>query len=698
MKNNKAAAILFFFMLLPPGGIFAQADAAAVRKLYGEGVQEYRQENYYRAIELYKEALHQSPAYLDPLRGLAEAYFMLGEYREALHWCEEALRYDKNSLVLKTLKARIYIGLGEYGPAENLFREVLAVEPYNFEAQFGMAELDIVRGRTVQARLWYEKAMDLQPGNRRAILSLALVYEAAGRLEKAEELVKLALHHYPANYMVQYLAGKHYMSRGKLAKAEMHAKKALALKHHFPEATLLVSTIYLRQGNFENVVKTVEELIKTHGDNHLLWYTLGAAYENTGSIVKSLNAYSRVLRIRPDDEIARIAVENLVTREYGPEAPERTRLGEYHFQKGRTLQSRNYYQPALEEYRRGLLLAPFSKEGRVLQAEVFKAFGYYEKYLSELLILENEGLADNRVRDEIEIYTSFLDDEVSDRWGVRQYPSPLGESGGGGDERRLLDRSKNQFPVLFFFDGNATKTEHPLSEEKIAAYFLRNLRGGEKIGPAAEEERPHRYTGFAEAFRLAREKNSDFFLVFSYRENGRAFSAECELYNSATGSSIRSYRVFRTGNDKVKNAVGKLSEYIDASLPLRGLLIDKKFDTAAINLGRTDGIEPEMQFRIVETAAVTINPENLKFSYPDDSILGTFTVTETDELISEGTLESAIFFDLINPGDTVLPAPEVTEEDPEEQTEGVQEEEQQEEEQMRRTKNIDLYREILKIQ
>ncbi len=687
MKNN-TAAFLFFFMLFPAAGIFAQADAAAVTKLYEDGFQEYEQENYYRAIELYKEALHHSPAYLDPLRGLAKAYFMLEEYGEALHWCEEALRYDKNNLVLKTLKARIYIGLGEYGPAENLFRDVLAVEPYNFEAQFGMAELDIVRGRTLQARLWYEKAMDLQPGNRRAILSLALVYEAAGNLEKAEELVKLALHHYPANYMVQYLAAKHYMSGGQIPKAEMHAKKALALKQNFPEATLLLSTIYLRQGNFENVVETVDELMKTHGDNHLLWYTLGVAHEHTGSIDKSRNAYSKVLRIRPDDEIARIAIEDLVMREYGPEAPERTLLGEYHFQKGRTLQSRNYYRQALEEYRRGLLLAPFSKEGLTLQADVFKAFGYYEKYLSKLLLLEAEGLADTRIRDEIEIYTSLLDDEVSDRWGIRQYPAPLGENGGGEDKRILIDRSTNRFSVLLFFDGDATQTEHPLSEEKIADYFFSFLREKDKIDLSLEEGRPYRYTEFAGAFRLARESNSDFFLVFSYRENGRAFSAECELYNSATGSSIRSYRVFRTGNDKVKNAVGKLSEYIDASLPLRGLLIDKEFDTAVVNLGRTDGIEPEMQFRIVETEAVRINPENLEFTYPDESILGTFTVTETDELLAEGTLESAIFFDLINPGDTILPVPEQDEAVSDEQTE----------EEVRRTKNIDLYREILKIQ
>ena len=697
MKRKLTAIFVLSLAILPAAGLYAQADAASVQELYNEGYNEYRNENYYRAIELYKMALQLSPSYLDPLRGLAESYFMLGEYREALNWCIEALRYDKNNLVLKTLQARILIGLQAYEQAEQLFREVLEVEPYNFEAQFGMAELDIVRGRTLQAQLWYEKAMELRPENRRAILSLALVYEAAEELEKAEELVKLALHHYPSGYMVQFLAGKLYLKKGELQKAEMHIKKALALKKYFPDATLLLSTIYLQQEQYAQVVETIEKLLQEHRNNHLLWYTLGVAYERNNHTAKSLQAYARTLRIRPDDEIARIAIENLVMTEYSPDAPERERYAEYHFQKGKTLQKRNYFQQALEEYRRGLLLAPFSKEGRELYAEIFKAFGYYDKYLSELKILQDEGLADNRIRDEIEIYSSLLDDEISDKWKIRQYPDPL-QNGTESDEMHLLDQSGNKFSFLLFYDPDATETGHPLSTEDITDYFYSELQYEKKIQLFNGIEK---HTGFSTSFQKSRQRQSDFFIIFTYRENGRAFSAECELYNGATGSKIRSFRVFRTGNDKVKRAITRLSEYINAALPFRGRLMDKEFDTAVINLGRYDGIEPEMQFNIIETGKVELNPENLEFSYPDDSVLGTFTVTATDELISEGTLESALFFDLINPGDTVVPVEETEESEDEAGPEEEQAQEQEEEaasEEAERSANLDLYREILKIQ
>lgn len=691
---NRKKALLFLVLLLS-FTIFslpAQSDAASVKELYNLGAEAQGEEDYFRAIELYKMALQMSPSYLDPMRGLAESYFLLGEYREALKWCIEAVGYDKNNLVLKTLQARILIGLGQYDQAEELFNEVLLVEPYNFEAQFGLAELNIVRGRTLQAQMWYEKAMNLRPKNRRAILSLALVYEASEQIEKAEELVKLALHHYPSSYMVQYLAGRHYFNRNELDRAEIHAKKALALKKSFPEAMLLLGMIFLHQGNYGEVIETVGELLKTDQNNYLLWYTIGVAYENTNQISQCINAYSKVFRIRPDDEIARISLENVLLNRFDPDAPERLKYAEYHFSKGKTLQERNYYQKALEEYRRGLLIAPFSKEGRKLYAEIFKAFGYYEKYLSQLLILQSEGFEDNYISDEIEIYQSLLDDEVSDKWAVQQYPGPLG-SPGSETENKLLDQRENRFTLQLFYDKDEVETNHPLSEPNITAYFYDFLKNERKVNLLDEV---YEYTGFSDAFRLARSSGSHFFLVFSYRENERAFSGKCDLYNSATGGIIKTFRVFRTGNDKVKNSMERLSAYINEDMPIRGKIVDKEFDTALINLGRANGIRPEMEFVIVQTEEVIINPETLEPSYPDESILGTFTVTDVDELVAEGTITTSVFFDLINPGDTVLPI--IPEEETEEDTAEDGEQEEQSSETERGPGNLDLYREILKIQ
>lgn len=691
----KARVVFLLILLMAPLCLLpAQSDAASVQELYRRGLEAYERENFYRAIEMYKTALQMSPAYLDPLRGLAESYFMLGEYREALQWCVEALRYDKNNLVLKTLEARILIGLGEYERAEELFREVLREEPYNFDAQFGMAELDVVRGRALQAKLWYEKAMSLQPRNRRAILSLALLYQAGDDLERAEELIKLALHHYPSHYMVQYLAGKLYLNRGELEKAEMHTKKALALNSSFPEGTLQLSRIYLLKGNYDDVVAAVNTLIQDHRNNHLLWYTLAAAYERIGEISESLQAYARVLRLRGDDEIARIASEALVMREFDPGSPERLSYARYHFEQGRALQERNYFQKALEEYRRGLMLAPFSKNGRVLYAEIFKAFGYYDKYLSELLVLESENLADDRIRDEIEIYSSLLDDEVSDNWGIRQYEVPLG-SDAADNEARLIDRSMNSFSALLYYDEEKIETLHPLSSQVIADYFHMYLSEENRIN-LSEEAAP--YPGFSGAFSQARTADADFFIVFSYRENGRAFSGECDLYNGGTGTLIRSFRVFRTGNDKVKNGLQKLAVYIDGDLPVRGMLLDKEFDTGIINLGSRDAIMEDDIFRIVAGPEAVLNPETLELSYPDDAVLGTFTVTKTDELLAEGDIESSLFFDLINPGDLVLPLPQEEENGEAAGDIQTEEEEQQEDEKVRQLSNLDLYREILKIQ
>ncbi len=691
MRKKIIASVLFavitYFGI--GGAGYAQSDFSEVRELYKQGKEEQETENYYLAIEFYKTALESSPAYIQPIIGLAESYFMLGEFEEALKWCVHGKKYARSNLHLKVLHGRTLIGLGQYEEAEELLNEVLKEEPYNYDARFAMAELEIAQGRIIQAQVWYEKALELSPQNRRALLSLALVYEAKDQLGRAEELIKVALHYYPSSHMVQYLAGKHYFVKNDISRAETHAKKALALKQNFEDATVLLSTIYLKQKKYQEVVQIVENLLSEHRDNHILWYTLGIAKHELGRSRESIHDFSQAFRFRPDDEISRLALEELIIEETEISPSVRNQYAEYHFELGRQFKNRNYYDKALLEYRRGLRINPDSVQGRLNYAEIFKAYGYYDRYLAELKTLVSEGVASNLIKDELEIYSSLLTDTVADRWDIRQYPQPLGENGGDGADVRLLDRSNNRFRFLLFYDPENCLADHPESEGILAEYFRFHLGYQNKV---LVEAPASRFPSFAGAFRKTRSLNGDYFLVFYFQDRERAFQATCDVYHGDTGGKLATFRVMRTGNNKVLESIRNLSQYINDNLPTRGNLLDKQFDRGIINVGKRNGIEKEMTFAIMESGAVTLDKNDIGVTYGREDQLGVFTVTETDELVSEGTIQSALFFDLINPGDQVVLPPAESEEAEEE---GMETDETSAEGGARA---LELYRDILQIQ
>ena len=113
MSSNCRRAVAAWALLAAGlSGLFA-ADA---RSLYRAGSAAQASEDYPLAVESYTAALAANPAYVEPMAGLAESFFLMEEYDESLRWVTEALRYDRESTALSVLQARAQIGMGR--PAE----------------------------------------------------------------------------------------------------------------------------------------------------------------------------------------------------------------------------------------------------------------------------------------------------------------------------------------------------------------------------------------------------------------------------------------------------------------------------------------------------------------------------------------------------------------------------------------------------
>ncbi len=642
--------LLLCLSFLPPA--YAQSGGPAdARALYAEGLSAQVQRNYTRAVEFYRASLRVNPNYLEALVGLAESFFALEEYDESLIYLERAKRFASQRLDLMILEGRIHLSLNDLDRAQNQFMLVLGLEKNNIEAQFGLAELDIAWGRTQNAVLRYQETLKIQPRNKKALLSLSLLSESQGANDAAESYLEQALKLHSSDPQVHFTAGRFALNKEDLEHALVYLRTAISLDPDFSAAKQLLAQTYLLDGQGGKAVQFLREMLDIERNDPLAWYTIGLSYEQLGETERAIHSLAQTLRLSPDDEIARIALENIALDKLPIGDAGRTQYAGYHLERGRLFEQRNFLEKAMLEYRRSLRLDPESKQCRLAYAGIFNTLGFPIKFQKELEVLRNLGYTDTEIVDYIEIIKNETYDSVAADWGVDQYAL-----------------EKNKF-LLSVYHLPGSRQIHPNAGVILTDYFKDLLYRYENIEIVDEGTQS---SSFESAFRQARAGGSDYFLILRFEEFDRSFTVNLEQYLSRTGTLLKKYHVFRTGNERILDTFVTLTRQFQQQLPIRGRLLKRQFDRGLVDLGLFDGIEPDQEFIVVKQGKVTLKNDRIGFFVEDEDILGTISILKLDENLAEGKIIKLSFFDLINPGDEIIePLPKEEKQEPEEPNQGL---------------------------
>ncbi len=612
----------------PPATALEFAARAAERSFAGDT---------YGAIEDYLAALALNPSYSTALLGLAGAYYELAEYDQAAAYARRAAPLMRGDPGLRNLEGFIALGLGDLKAAREAFSSVVSGRPNDLDARFGLALLDLAAGKKGDARQKFEESLRLSPENARALLSLALIAAEQGRFDEARVLVEKALRFHGEEPRVQYTAARLAAQAGERERAVFHARNALTASPSYADARRLLAGLMYEAASYEEAVALMREAVARNRKDAAAWFTLGLAERGAGRPAEAAYALKQAVAQKPDDELARIALESLVMDSSSVEDLAREPYAEWHFARGLEFEERSLYDQALFEYRRGLRVYPYSKRGRVLYAELLGRRGLPGKKLAELRFLEEIGTADLAVKDAIEIYDSLLESSVSRSWGVDQYALP-----------------KRPYRVALFTLPERDESVHTAGQAVLLRYLADLLSSSSRLlllslAPAVSSP--------AEAYRRAREAEADYYLVFRVRESERDLELSAELRVGRTGSLADSFRAYRSGNDRVKNTASRLSALIEGALAPKGAVLRRNQDRALADLGANDGIKVGERLLVVKRGSLAVKPEGLGPAYSPSAVVGEFLVSRVDEELCEGTLKSAGFFDTINVGDELIVAP-----------------------------------------
>jgi tetratricopeptide (TPR) repeat protein len=633
MKNPLPTLILLGFLLLTELPLSAQSPSGGAADFYSLGRSAMLQENWYAAAESLLECVRLNSAHAEGTAALAECYYELGEFDQALVWTRKARTLSRGSAPLANLEASVLIALGRLDQAQAVIDETLSREPYNLEALFVGAELDVARGRSSDAVIRYRDAARRFPDDRRLLLSLALTLCSLGDTEAARPYLERALLQGGEDYRVYYYAADIEARAGRLAEAVGYAEQALRFRPgHKPSRSLLASLRY-RSGRFEEAAALADQAIAEDRGDIGAWHLKGMSYIGLGRIADAMGILSEAVGIDPEDEFVRYALEDLLINNTRVEDPRRNRWAAWHFDRARTYRSRNLTDQALFEYRRGLRLNPYAPDRREY-ADLLRLQGYPARYLEELRFLRSNGIQEGAVNDAIEAYDALLADALYRRWDVDP-----------------VDAARRHWKVAVFSLASGDAFYHA-GAGTVGSAYVRDLLVHDRNISAVDLDL--RQDSFSAAFRGAREAGADYFLIVTVSENARDLSLKGELFVGRTGSPAASFHAYRTGGDRLRNAARALSEQLSTALPFRASLIRRRASQGLIDKGRADGVKAELEYDVVKNGQAFIRNDGIGLMYSPEDVVGKLRIERADEEVSMGTLTRQGFFDRIGMGDEIL--------------------------------------------
>ena len=213
----------------PPGGNLDAYEAL----LHGRSYAARRnRDDYFKAVDYYREAIRLDPAYSMAYARLANAQQWFSDWvatgAERSTTAPEARANAEKALALDPSSA---VAMGVLGINES------------------WSQFDLRRGEAT-----LRKAVALDPGNPEALYQLADVIGCLGRLDESVAMMRKVLAMEPLNAQFHFNMGQFLLGLGRVDEAESELRQAIDLQPTAAGFRLLLAQAYIKHGRFDDAL------------------------------------------------------------------------------------------------------------------------------------------------------------------------------------------------------------------------------------------------------------------------------------------------------------------------------------------------------------------------------------------------------------------------------------------------------------
>lgn len=262
-----------------------------------------------KAIEVYNRVLERFGDQWDVLLQKAELYNSLGQFSNAAEALKRMTDLDPGNVELRRSLAQTYVRAEEYDKAREIYEDLRKRNPENLDYITELAGVYLVQKDYAKARETFEAVIVRDSVDIETKLRIGELY--FGQLEKDSTLVPLAQSiferiktQYPEDWRPYWFLG----AIGAIAHDDSlsveNFRKVTELASWNADAWVYLSSTFLDQNNFAEVVKVLESAISVLPDDYRVNAILGIAFSRLGRNEDAVRVLEHAHTINPKDMTA----------------------------------------------------------------------------------------------------------------------------------------------------------------------------------------------------------------------------------------------------------------------------------------------------------------------------------------------------------------------------------------------------------
>ena len=185
------------------------------------------------------------------------------------------------------------------------FQRALAIDPHYWRASLNLGLAYLSEGQTARAVGELRKLVDEQRANPEVRRALGTALEASGKMAEAQAQFEASLALDPGSAFSLFHRGLTLEGQGRLTAAIASYQQALELSPANVDYSCALANAYVKSGNANKALSTLQPLTGARGDSATLWYNLGIVYSRTRDSKSAIDSFQQALHLDPRNDDAR---------------------------------------------------------------------------------------------------------------------------------------------------------------------------------------------------------------------------------------------------------------------------------------------------------------------------------------------------------------------------------------------------------
>lgn len=252
------------------------------------------------SISEFEQRIKTDPNNADLYNQRAKYYFDHKEFGPALSDVTKAISIDSIKGDYYLTLSDIYFASGKTRDSKSTLEKCIAVDPKNTEAMMKLAELYFYVKKYQDAMDHINMALKVDEHIGKAYFMKGMIFEEQLDTAKAISSMETAIEQDPNNYDAYMQLGFLYAAKKNKLAIE-YFDSALRLKPKSDEVLYAKGKFYQNLEEWDNAVKTYEQLSQIYPDNKSAHYNLGVIHFGiTKEYLKAIKQFDEVIRINPN--------------------------------------------------------------------------------------------------------------------------------------------------------------------------------------------------------------------------------------------------------------------------------------------------------------------------------------------------------------------------------------------------------------